>query len=308
MKIITITLSPAFDIHCYTESFEAEHENFASITSYDAGGKGINLSRALWACGTKSLAIVAVGKENGAGFLSALDTDGLCYKAIELEGRIRENVTVHVKDKKETRLSFNGFVADKSLIESTQKIILENAEAGDVVALVGSLPSGTSASDAKGLIETLHQAKIKVVIDSRSFSPADVAECAPFLIKPNEEEIVAYVGRSVSSLDEAADAAKSIRAKGIENVMISLGARGAVLASSEGIFVADAPKIEALSTIGAGDSSIAGFLYAHVNGMGYGECLRHAISYGSAACLTEGTKPPREEDVKRLLDEVRVNT
>ena len=116
------------------------------------------------------------------------------------------------------------------------------------------------------------------------------------------------MGKSISTLDEAAEAAKSIKARGIENVMISLGARGAVLASDDGIFVAEAPKIEALSTIGAGDSSIAGFLYAHINEMGYGECLRHAIAYGSAACLTEGTKPPREEDVKRLLDEVRVNT
>ena len=122
MKIITVTLSPAFDIHCNTESFAAEHENFANITSYDAGGKGINLSRALLACGTKSLAIVAVGKENGASFLSALDSDALSYKSIELEGRIRENVTIHVKDKKETRLSFNGFVADKSLIEKVKNI------------------------------------------------------------------------------------------------------------------------------------------------------------------------------------------
>ena len=304
MKIITITLSPAFDIHCKSKSFLAEHENFAEITSYDAGGKGINLSRALMARGGESLAVVATGKENGANFLSALDRDSLIYKAIEVDGRIRENITVHPKDGKETRLSFSGFCADLSLLESTEKIINDYATDGDVVALVGSLPKGISANEAKSFVKSLKSRGIKVVIDSRSLTPDDIIECAPFLIKPNEEEITAYTSQAIDSLEDAARAALQIRQKGVENVMISLGAKGAVLASDDGIFSANAPKITALSTIGAGDSSLAGFLAAYKDGKDYEECLKTAVAYGSAACLTEGTKPPRREDIEKLFNTI----
>jgi 1-phosphofructokinase len=88
--------------------------------------------------------------------------------------------------------------------------------------------------------------------------------------------------------------------------MISLGAIGAVLACSEGLFIANAPQISALSTIGAGDSSIAGFLAAHKDGKSPAECLKNAVAFGSAACLTEGTKPPKKEDIEQLIQSIKV--
>ena len=147
---------------------------------------------------------------------------------------------------------------------------------------------------------------IKIVIDSRSFAPSDISECAPFLIKPNEEEIVAYLGKEIGHISEAFEAAKAIYAKGVSNVMISLGATGAVLACNDGVFFANAPKISPLSTIGAGDSSIAGFLAAYKSDLPCDECLRYAVAYGSAACLTEGTKPPRRADIEALLGQISV--
>lgn len=301
MKIITLTLAPAFDTHCKAECFTAGIENFADITSYDAGGKGINLSRALLAGGCVSLAIVALGKENRASFLSALDTDGLEYVAIEVDGRIRENITVHPKEGKETRLSFSGFSADDSLVDKVKDIICKNAESGDIVTIVGSIPSGITKEKIKAFAKGLKTSGMKVVIDSRSFTPEDIIDCSPFLIKPNEQEISAYTDAKISSLDDAEKVALEIMRKGVDNVMISLGASGAVLASHDGVFSVKAPKISVRSTIGAGDSSIAGFLAAYIEGKGSAECLKTAIAYGSAACMTEGTKPPRKEDIKNLL-------
>ena len=86
--------------------------------------------------------------------------------------------------------------------------------------------------------------------------------------------------------------------------MISLGSKGALLVSSEGVFSARPPKIEALSTIGAGDSSIAGFLAAKAEGCSAKDCLCRAVAYGTAACLSAGTKPPRREDVTELMDKI----
>ena len=117
-----------------------------------------------------------------------------------------------------------------------------------------------------------------------------------------------YVDMEVQDFKDAKLAAELLRAKGIENVMISLGAKGAMLCGAEGCFVAHAPKINALSTIGAGDSSIGGFCAAAKAGMSPSEMLRYSVAYGSAACMTPGTQPPRAEDVQALLPTVTVET
>ena len=139
------------------------------------------------------------------------------------------------------------------------------------------------------------------MIDSRSFSLDDLRELRPFLIKPNQEEISEYLCREIDSFDEISEVAMALHSGGIENVMISLGGDGAMLACDEGVFVATPPRIDALSTIGAGDSAIAGFLAASKSGKSAPECLCNAVSFGSAACLTEGTKPPRPKDISDLL-------
>ncbi|MBQ7292982.1 MAG: 1-phosphofructokinase family hexose kinase [Clostridia bacterium] len=301
MKIITVTLSPAIDVHCQSDFFLAERENFAEITSRDAGGKGVNISRALKAFDIPNVAVVAVGEKNADSFLSSLCTDGINCEAIWTEGLIRENITIHPTGAKETRLSFSGFSGSDALVDDIEAHINGIADKGDVIAIAGSIPKGISIERVKALVMSFKAKGAKLVIDSRSFTASDVIECAPFLIKPNEQEIAAYTDRSVTTLEEAERAAEDIRQKGVENVMISLGSLGAVLASCDGIFSAKAPLITALSTIGAGDSSIAGFLAAYSEGKSYAECLKTAVAYGSAACLTEGTKPPRKEDIKNLL-------
>ena len=306
MNIITLTLSPAIDIHCHAERFSAEHENFAKICSRDAGGKGINLSRALLSYGVKSTAIVAVGTENGDSFLSLLSKDGIDCRAICTKGSIRENITIHTKEMKETRLSFEGFCGDARLIEKVEDTLNEIVQSDDIVALTGSIPTGISIEDVKALIFKIKQKGASVVIDSRSFNASDIVECAPFLIKPNEEEITVYAGKEVSTVSEATEIGKVMSQSGIKNVMISLGGKGAVLARGSQVFFAKAPKIEVLSTIGAGDSSIAGFLVAYKDGKSAEECLKTAVAFGSAACMTEGTKPPKKEIIEQLLGEIKI--
>ena len=306
MKIITLTLSPALDVHCSASDFRAEHENFAQISSRDAGGKGINISRALNAFGTDNTAVVVLGDENGNSFASLLTADKINFIPISTEGAIRENITIHPQNAKETRLSFEGFKGDNSLVDKLDSLTNEICGEGDILALVGSVPSGITLSRLKKFVLDLKSRGIRIVIDSRSFTPADIAECSPFLIKPNEEEIVAYLGKEIGHISEAFDAAEAIYAKGVSNVMISLGSNGAVLACGDGIFFANAPKILPLSTIGAGDSSIAGFLAAYKDSLPCCECLKYAVAYGSAACLTEGTKPPRREDIEALLGQISV--
>lgn len=307
MKIITLTLNPAFDIHCFVGDFKPYRENLARVTSRDAGGKGINISRALCAYGTDSLAIVTLGEENRGDFERSLCESGIKYKSVAVEGRIRENITIHTSDADETRISFSGFSADDSLIDEYEKILEAEISENTIVTLTGRDPSGVSIERVKALLRRLKNKGAKIVIDSKSFTLDDIIEVAPFLIKPNEEEIGEYLGRKLEGIDDAVEFAVNMRAKGVENVMVSLGERGAVLAATDGAFRAVPPSISAVSTIGAGDSAVAGFISAVEETTDGGERLRRAVAFGSAACLTDGTLPPRREDIINVFSEITVS-
>ena len=308
MKIITLTLNPAFDIHCYIENFAPYHENLANITEYDAGGKGVNISRALTHNGAENLALVVLGEENADSFRIRLERDGMNYRALCVSGRIRENITVHTNGADETRISFAGFCANSSLLERLERELDGILEEGSYVTFTGRNPAGLAMSDVKAFLRRLADKGARTVIDSRSFSLEDLIELRPWLIKPNQEEISEYLGRQIKDISDALDAARTLRESGIENVMISFGALGALLVCGDGAFAALPPSVEAVSTIGAGDSSIAGFLAAASQGKNSSDMLRTAVAYGTAACLTGGTRPPKAQDVERILKQIKLNT
>ena len=304
MKIITLTLNPAIDLHCYIEKFAPYHENLAKITSQLASGKGVNISRALLAGGVENLAFVVLGEENGAGFAKELTDSGMTIRSITVPGRIRENMTVHTEGADETRISFSGFAADASLLARVSESLLDEIDAETFVTFTGRVPDGIEMADTKRFLRSLEAKGAKIVIDSRSFGLSDLVEMKPWLIKPNQEEISEYLGREINTFEEVLLAAKELYAQGIENVMISLGSQGALLVCADGAFVATPPSIDALSTIGAGDSTIGGFLAAAVQGETAERMLASAVSYGTAACLTEGTLPPKGEDIPTVREAV----
>lgn len=301
MRIVTLTLSAAYDIHAYAEKMEVGLENFIDRYETDIGGKGINISRALASYGVPSTAVIVLGKDNSAEFLSKLEALGLTYEKILIPGKTRENITVHTNNGEETRISFSGTDAPQDLIAKVERITDSILSDGDILTFTGSIPKGAQIEEAKAFIKRLKTRGVKVIVDSRSFLFSDIIDIKPFLIKPNEYEVQDYIGISLSEESEARLAAEELRSFGVENVMITLGKRGAVLASEEGSFYEPAPSIEALSTIGAGDSSIAGFIYAISHGCEGREALRISVAFGTAACLLNGTAPPRKSDVLKIL-------
>jgi fructose-1-phosphate kinase PfkB-like protein len=156
-------------------------------------------------------------------------------------------------------------------------------------------------------LKTLRQQGAKIVLDSKSFSLEDIYEIQPWLIKPNQEEISEYFSCDVKTISQAREKAREFARHGIANAMISLGEQGALLIADGEAYVAKPPVISAVSTIGAGDSSIAGFLVAAHQGKSAAECLKMAVSFGTAACLTAGTLPPKPEDVRRIFDGVEMH-
>ena len=303
MKIITLTLGPAFDMHCHADRLVLDHENLAFMDLCQAGGKGVNISRALVHNGTANLALLVLGQENAASFTQNLDADGVTYDAITVPGRIRENITIHT-GATETRISFPGFRVEADVLPQVEQKLLSLVDADTVVTMTGRVAEGMAVAEVSAMLRKAAQKGAKIVVDSRSFSLQDLKDLKPWLIKPNQEEISAYLGREIRSLEETLAEAKALHADGIANVMISMGGDGALLVCREGTFIAVPPKVEVKSTIGAGDSSIAGF--AACPSQQPEQRLKWAVAYGSAACMAEGTLPPEPKDVQTILGNIQL--
>ena len=306
-KIITLTLNPAVDLHCYIENFAPYHENLAHYIGKPLpSGKGVNISRALTVCGVESLAFVVLGSENGASFEKELTDFGMNVQSMTVAGRIRENMTVHTNNADETRISFSGFAADSALLKRVEDALIDRVDEDTFVTFTGRVPDGIPMEDTKRFLRSLISRGAKIVIDSKSFDLDDLIEMKPWLIKPNQEEISEYLNREVNTFEEVSRAAYELYEQGIANVMISLGSQGALLVCDEGTMIATPPTVDAISTIGAGDSSIGGFLSEAIKGASAEQMLCGAVSYGTAACLTPGTEPPRAEDVLVIRQQVNV--
>ena len=290
MKIYTLTLNPAYDIHATADGLTLGCENLADIHVRQAGGKGVNISRALQSHGVDNTAVIVLGKENSSDFIRDLDTAGLNCLFLEREGRIRENLTVHCTQSPETRISFRGFSVDDSLLaEILQKLSIDS---DTVVTFTGSVPAGISRGSVRNFLHALTEQGAKLVLDSKSLTLEDIYALKPWLIKPNQEEISAYFNCWIETVDQALEKAAVFAEHGVANVMVSLGGQGAMLISGGQTCLATPPAVDVVSTIGAGDSAIAGFIAAALEGKDAGDCLKSAVTFGTAACLTEGTLPP----------------
>lgn len=305
MKIYTITLNPAYDVHANAEHFAAFHENLAHITSREAGGKGVNLSRALKNGGTENTAVIVLGKDNCAEFTAELEAAGLTTLLLEKPGRIRENLTIHCADAPETRISFSGFAVDDSILSEVSALM--DVDEDTVITFTGRVASGMSMDKVKAFLKQLQDKGAKIVLDSKSFSLEDIFQVQPWLIKPNQEEISEYLGCEIHTIQEAAEKARIFARHKVTNVMVSLGEQGALLLHGGKCHVATPPVINAVSTIGAGDSSLAGFIAAAQKGEDAVLCLKNAITYGTAACLTEGSLPPTAADIAAIYPQVQVS-
>ncbi len=306
MKILTITLNPAFDVHCMIDNLQLHRENYVTDSVKHAGGKGINISRALSGFGVENTALCVVGHLDGDEFLKALSRDSISYKSVVTEGKIRENITLH-SNGKETRISFEGFTLTK---DCTQKIyeMIEKEKCDDLlVTFTGRLCKGITNEDAVEFLLKIKGLGARLIVDCNSFTREELFEIRPFLIKPNEQEISQLLGYEIKTEAEALDAARILREGGVENAIVSLGSRGLVFCGGCGELKIDVPKITPLSTIGAGDSMIAGFVAGLSMGREMPDTLRLAAAFGTAACLEEGTNPPTKENIICIEKEIVVN-
>ncbi len=302
--IITLTANPSHD-RTVTLSDRLERgavQRAESVTS-QAGGKGVNISRASVSAGIPTLAVLPAPKDDP--FVVELLSAGIDCRPITQEGDLRVNITISEPDGTTTKLNSPGpEMTDLTRLAITETLQLR-AHAGDWVVLAGSLPPGAPVEWYADLVAALSRTGARVAVDT-SDAPLkalvdriDVA--APHLMKPNGHELASFTGHDGDSLEAdpvaAARAARELVARGVETVLVTLGARGAVLVDAEGAWHASPPPTTVVSTVGAGDSSLFGYLLAASEGRAPADRLALAVAYGSAAAGLPGTTIPEPHHV-----------
>lgn len=296
--IVTLTPNPSIDRTVSIDHLDAGEVNRATSSRIDPGGKGINVARALAANGSDSLALLPSGGPEGHLLEELLRTSGTAYHAVPIRGTTRMNIAVIEPGGTTTKLNEPG----PSLTPDEHAALLQAVAArigagAEWVVGCGSLPPGMPADVYADLVRHGHAAGVKVAIDTSGAPLSAAVPAGPDLIKPNLEELEELVGRPLHTLAEVRDAALRLVEGGIGTVVVSLGRHGALLVSADGIAHASAHIDRPVSTVGAGDSLLAGYLHAVTQGATPREALATGAAWGAAAVSLPGSRMPTPDDV-----------
>ncbi|HYO39851.1 MAG TPA: hexose kinase [Nocardioidaceae bacterium] len=309
--ILTLTPNPSID-RTVTLAGALERGSVlrAESTTSQGGGKGVNISRAAVAAGVPTIAVLPADADDP--FVLGLLRDGIDCRPERPAGPVRVNLTLSEPDGTTTKVNAPGAVVQAADLDRLAAAVVARARAARWVVLAGSLPPGAPAGWYAELVGAVRDTQAKVAVDT-SGAPlvalaAGLEEHAPDLMKPNGEELASLTGGDADAIEAdpaaAAAAAAVLVSRGVEAVLATLGGSGAVLATAEGAWHAVPPPTTVVSTVGAGDSSLFGFLLGDLRGAAPVERLRLAVAYGSAAAGLPGTTIPTPQQVHPELVEV----
>ncbi|WP_080794607.1 1-phosphofructokinase family hexose kinase [Corynebacterium pacaense] len=319
--IVTLTPNPSIDSTLELDAplSRGAVQRLVSATSV-AGGKGINVAHAIALAGLDTLAVFPSGARDP--FLSLVDDIGLPLSTVTISANVRTNTTITEPDGTTTKLNGPGPRLEGEKLTELEETLIDALGADvDWVVLSGSLPPGVPTAWYSHLTALIreHRPGVSIAVDTSDAPLQELGRglsqpgAAPTLIKPNGLELGQLVGLDGQELEERAaagdyapivTAASTLVERGIAMVLVTLGSAGAVLVTGEGAWVSSSPRIEPVSTVGAGDSSLAGFVMAQSRGLDTPTSLIQAVSYGSAAAALPGTTIPNPDQVTTVGAEV----
>ncbi|WP_285725659.1 1-phosphofructokinase family hexose kinase [Psychromicrobium xiongbiense] len=299
--IVTVTPNPSLD---RTIELDAELRRGAVQRAVgaqqEAGGKGVNVSRALVASEVDTLALLPGSDQDAV--IVALRGSGIPHQTLPLDAPLRSNVTVTEPDGTTTKINEPGPTFSAAERDGLLQLCVDKARGASWLVLAGSLPPGIEPDFYATVIRAVRQAwgadAPRIAVDSSGIPLREAVTAGPDLLKPNAEELAELTGSSADLEADPALAAQTARGlidDGVGAALVTLGAHGALLVTGEGSWLAQGPPIIARSTVGAGDSALAGYLYAHTQGEVPLDCLAQAVAHGAAATQLPGSTVPTLE-------------
>ena len=309
--IVTLTPNPSVDrTVALTSRLERGAVLRAESVISQSGGKGVNISRAAVAAGVPTIAVLPAEKDDP--YVLELLRDGIDCRPERPVGPVRVNITITEPDGTTTKINSPGAVADDASLQRLEDALHQRAQSAQWVVLAGSLPPGAPADWYATLVADLAGTAARGSVDTSGdplVALTDALEtAAPDLMKPNGEELATLTGGDADAIESdpaaAAKAALVLVERGVGAVLATLGGNGAVLVTRGGAWHATPPPTTVVSTVGAGDSSLFGYLLGHLRGAEPAERLRLAVAYGSAAAGLPGTTIPTPHHIHPELVEV----
>lgn len=299
--IYTLTLNPAIDYYMSMGNFQLGSLNSLEEGYTLPGGKGINVSKVLKNFSVESKALGFVGGFTGDYIKKHLNEYEIESDFIELQENTRINIKLKTKDSETEIAGKSPTISRENVKELLKKF--EEIKKDDVVILSGSVPNSISKSIYADIIKLLPK-DCKVILDTRGLHFVEGLKEGVFLTKPNNQELEEFFNRKLNNIEEIIQAGKDLQALGSKNVLISLGKDGSILITEKEVYIGNAPQGKLISSVGAGDSMVAGVVYGIAKGMTLEDSYKYGIASGSSTAFSEGLTT--FEGMNSLLNKIEI--
>ncbi len=307
--IITVTMNPAIDKTADLRNMVHGGLNRLKNVIMDAGGKGINVSKMIKELGGDTIATGFIGGTGGILIEKVLKEQNIKADFVKIKHEIRTNLKVVEDDGNVTEFNEPGPLVTDEEIELLTAKLLGYADRDTLFVLAGSIPNGVSKTIYKTLTQKLREKEAKVFVDADGELFIHALEACPDIIKPNRHELEEYFHKDYrADEEELISMGQEILNRGIGIIAVSLGQMGALILTKDHVLRCPGLKVEAHSTVGAGDAMVAALSYGLNMGLSILECSKLSVAASAGAVTTQGTKPPKKELVDELIKKVEVIT
>lgn len=305
--IITVTLNPAVDKTVTLPMFTIGKVNRVTGMRMDPGGKGINVSKVIQSLGGHSIAMGILGGATGEYIKNCLDDMGIEHDFLYVPESTRTNMKI-VDPQLNTNTDINeaGPLVSTETLEKIFAKVAARVSPGDIVVLAGKNPPGVDEGIYADWTRRLRERGTKVCLDVDGPMLRLGVKALPDLIKPNDEEFAQLLGREFHSLHDIKEAAQVLTGRGIRQIAVSLGAKGVLFVTEDSCIHAQGLKVPVVSTVGAGDATMAALVYGQAQNLPPEATMKLALAAGAASVMCEGTQAVSPDTVRELAQKVEL--
>ena len=303
-QIVTVTLNPAIDQTIHVGNFLVGEVNRVGEVRQNAGGKGVNVASALADLGVATVATGLLGRGNAGLFEDLFRAKCIEDRFVRIEGSTRLGLKV-VDDSchRVTELNYPGLAADPEDLGTLRAVVDELARPGTWFVLSGSVPPGTAPEIFAVLTRSIRARGGRVLLDTSGEPLRHALSETPDIVKPNQVELEQLIGTALDGVEDLSRVATSLITQGTRLVVVSMGSRGALFAQGRERLLAVPPKLAVRSTVGAGDTMVAGILLAQLRGLSLSDTARLATACGAHAVtrIDSGVDAASIRDLERQV-------
>ena len=307
LKVVTVTLNPALDLTGSLEALQTGTVNLIETGSLHPAGKGINVAKVLAELGAEVTVTGFLGANNQASFVELFKSLQINDQFVRVDGDTRINVKIVEKSGQVSDINFPGVSVGELELAEFEQTLFKLSKSHDVFVIAGSLPQGVTAEHCASWIDALHTAGKKVFFDSSNKALAAGVKAHPYLVKPNDEELSALLNLSLTNTNEIKGAAQQLQQQGCENVVISMGEDGVLWLNPDGWLKSTPPKMKVVSTVGAGDTLVAGLCWGELNQWDKAQSLSFATALAALAVSQVGVGVEDLEQVETLQKKIKIS-